>query len=194
MGAHRIRPELEHLAVSINDMRPHPDNPNNGDDDGLRESLQRTGQYRPIVLWTHDSEGIPVQPPVIIAGHTTQRAALSLGWDVIAAEPFHGSGDEARRVLLADNAYARRARMDMGLEVSVLQQLEDLTGTGYTDDDLAGLIAELDKPLSFGPDLDAPQPSLDSTQPKECPFCHERWRLAANGDVMRVVQDEQHRA
>lgn len=191
---HGIRPSIQHLAVPIENMRPHPENPNNGDDEGLVESLTVTGQYRAIVLWTQDGDGQPIDPPFIIAGHTTQRAALELGWTHIAAEPFHGTGTEARRVMLADNAYARRARMDIGMEVSLLQELEDLAGTGVTDDDLARMVAELDKPLTFDPDYDGVQPSLDATQPKECPFCHERWRLGANGDVLRVVQDEQHRA
>lgn len=169
-GRHNIRQALWPFAVPIGDMAPHPDNPNNGDDEGLEESLLTSGQFRCILQWVELPDGEPVNPPLILAGHTTQRAALALRWDMIAAEPFIGTPDEALVAMLADNGYARRARMDPGLEVAALQSLESLVGTSYVEDDLARLAAKLDRPLVLPPE---PQ-HTGGEGGRQCPDCGHR--------------------
>lgn len=167
---HNIRPELESLAVGIDALREHPDNPSNGDDDAVMESLRISGQYRPVVVHRQTGE--------IIAGNTTWRAAKELGWTHIAATVVD-TDDRATalRMMLADNRIAQRARMDEGQLLAVLNELDGLAGsvggTGYEPDDVAALIAAVDKPLTFRPEDDDGQPSLDALTPNNvaCPGC-----------------------
>jgi hypothetical protein len=101
-GRHNIRPELWPLARPIDSIAPHPDNANNGDDDVVAESLRVNGQYRAVTVWDELPDGTRLDPPLLLAGHTTQRAALAEGWQQLAAESFVGSAEEATRVLLVD--------------------------------------------------------------------------------------------
>lgn len=152
---HQVRPELvdQGLLVPIDLLTPYPDNPNNGDTEALAESLQVNGQYRPVVSWRqpgHDTE-------VILAGNTTYAAAMGLGWTGIARTYITADTEqEARRILLADNRYARLARMDEAQELALLFGLDDLAGTGYTDDGLAELARIVDGLPDLPLDLPAP--------------------------------------
>jgi ParB-like chromosome segregation protein Spo0J len=128
--------------VPLADVQQHPDNPNNGDIEQIAESLQRFGQYRPIVV--QESTGW------ILAGNHTYAAALSLGWTQIQAAYVDVDEPTATRILLADNRIAELALRDNGELLSVLQSLDgDLTGTGYSDKDLDDLVN-----LLAPPDLD----------------------------------------
>lgn len=126
-------------TVAITALTPHPDNPNHGDVDAIAQSLTEHGQYRPIVI---------NQDGVILAGHHVARAAQQLGWTDVRVERLQVTEQQARKILLADN---RIADLGPGLDdtalLALLQQLDgDLTGTGYTDDDLDNLIAAVTPP------------------------------------------------
>lgn len=162
---HGVRPELveQGLLVPIDTLTPHPDNPNNGDVDAIALSLETSGQYRPIATWRRPEGG----PEVILAGNTTYAAAMLLGWTGMARTYIVADTEqEARRILLADNRYARLARMDQAQELALLRDMDDLTGTGYYPDDvddLAATVAALESmPLDPGgaPDTGEAGPSL----------------------------------
>lgn len=142
-GRHNIRPELWALAVPIDTLTPHPRNPNDGDPEAIAESLTINGQYRPIVVWRR-----PDGPGVILAGNTTYAAAMSLDWQQLArTEVVADTEAEATRILLADNRYARLARMNIAEEIALLQELDALgmmPGTGSDQDDLDDLLAAAD--------------------------------------------------
>jgi ParB-like chromosome segregation protein Spo0J len=141
---HNVRPELAALLVPIDRLRPHPDNPNNGDTDAIVESLRRNGLYRPVVAWRQ-----PDGTGVILAGNHTYAAALSLHWTHLAATWVDADDpDDARRIMLADNRYAQLARMDDGALAELLQSLDTLDGTGYTDPDLDRILARVDRPYT----------------------------------------------
>lgn len=141
MTYHRIRPELAHLTIDIDSIRPNPDNPNSGDVDIVAESLALNGQYLPILVDT--------ETRTILAGHTRWTAALSLGWTHIAAVLLTTEGWEGARILLADNRTGQRARMDEGLLLAALGALPDLSGTGYDRDDVSRLERLVSAPLVF---------------------------------------------
>lgn len=157
---HGIRPEIAHLAVPIDQLTPDPENPNDGDVEAIADSLRRHGQYRPHVAWVR-----PEGPDVMLAGNTTYAAALSLGWTHLAVTPLVAdTRDEAVRIMLGDNRYARLGRMNTAQEVELLQGLPDLAGTGYVDADLADLLRELDRAAvsPIAPDVD-PDPGARRT-------------------------------
>ena len=136
---------LQTVQRPVADLRPHPDNPNNGDIDAIALSLRTNGQYRPIVVTTDGT---------ILAGNHTWMAAASLGWQDIAVVTLDVPPDspDALRVMAADNRTAELGRTDDGLLHALLQRidtLDSLVGTGYNESDLEALAH-----LAGAPDLD----------------------------------------
>ena len=133
-----IRKELEHLAISIDEIHTHPSNVRQGDVGAICESLKAHGQYRAIVFQKSTGR--------ILAGNHTWKAAKALGWTQIAATPVICDDQQALRILLADNKANDLATYDEPELVELLKQLADtdegLLGTLFDEDELDSLIAD----------------------------------------------------
>jgi DNA modification methylase len=133
-----IRKELEHLAISIDEIHTHPSNVRQGDVGAICESLKAHGQYRAIVFQKSTGR--------ILAGNHTWKAAKALGWTQIAATPVVCDDQQALRILLADNKANDLATYDEPELVELLKQLADteegLLGTLFDEDELDSLIAD----------------------------------------------------
>lgn len=144
-AATKIPPTLDALAVPISQLTPRKGNPRRGDIDSIAESLQRHGQYRPIVVNTRTNE--------VLAGNHTMAAASKLGWADIAATFVDVDEDQAARIVLADNRTADRGDYDNAALFHMLQALDnDYMGTGYDDDDMSRLEALNALPPDWQPD------------------------------------------
>jgi ParB-like chromosome segregation protein Spo0J len=128
----QIPESLQALAIDIDSITTWPRNYNNGDVEAIKESLARSGQYRPIVVWRRTMQ--------ILAGNHTYMAAVELGWKQIAATFVDGDDETATRIGIADNRIPQLARPDNGLLLELLQELPDLDGTGYNEESLNDLI------------------------------------------------------
>jgi hypothetical protein len=142
--------DLKTAWVDTKHLRPHPRNARNGDIDAIAESLRVNGQYRPIVLAADGT---------ILAGNHTYMAAMSLGWEQIAAVrvDVDPESPDALRIMLADNRTADLGNYDDGLLAQLLTDLDDATGllgSGYTDDDLADLLTLINTPADGQTDPD----------------------------------------
>jgi hypothetical protein len=126
----RVPESLEQLAVPVAELRLCERNPRRGDTRAIRESLERNGQYRPIVVNRRTME--------VLAGNHTLRAAIELGWEEIAATFVDVDDEQARRIVLVDNRTNDLAGYDTALLAELLEELPDLEGTGY---DLAAVDA-----------------------------------------------------
>ena len=133
-----IREELQHLAIDIDSLHPHPRNVRQGDVGAISESLRIHGQYRTIVYQQSTNR--------ILAGNHTWKAAKALGWKQIAATPIICDDDQALRILLADNKANDLASYDDKELLELLKELADTTaeleGTLFDGDELDALIAE----------------------------------------------------
>src|SRR5215210_2375262 len=76
-------------------LRPHPENPRRGDVEAIRHSLERHGQYRPLVVNRPTME--------VLCGNHTLRAARELGFSEIPVAFVSVDEEQARRILLVDN-------------------------------------------------------------------------------------------
>jgi ParB-like chromosome segregation protein Spo0J len=135
-----ISQELEGMAVPLQELVTHPGNPRRGSIDTIKQSLQRFGQVRPIVV--HEGDG------VILAGNHTFLAASELGWDKIAVVMVDLPEDEATAYMLMDNRSGDMATWDdVGLAevLADLHSKDMLDATGFTLDDLEDLQAALDQ-------------------------------------------------
>jgi hypothetical protein len=137
---------LEQLSVPISGLTPYGQNPRRGNLQVIVDSLERHGQYRPIVVRAGTNE--------VLAGNHTLMAAQELGWSEIAATFVDVSDDEAARIVLVDNRATDLGSYDHALLLDLLGELAEsdakLLGTGYTDDDLDALAHLWGDP----PDLD----------------------------------------
>ena len=141
----RIEPSLQHLLVDIDSLHQHPDNPNNGDLDGLIESIRVNGFYSPIVVDAHGE---------VIAGNHRYQAMISLGEPQIPAIRLNVDREQALRILLVDNKITRDGSDDTGLLMQLLEELQNtelgLIGTGWDVDEAALLALEGSEGLDFG--------------------------------------------
>ena len=134
--AHGIPESLLPLAVPVGDLVPYGKNPRRGDVALIRRSLERDGQYRPIVARKGSGE--------ILAGNHTYAAAVELGWSHIAVGWVECDDAKARRIVLNDNATADAASYD---DRELLELLEEanadggLDGTGFVVDELDAMRA-----------------------------------------------------
>lgn len=136
--------ELQVQRVPIDSVTEHPDNARRGDLDVIRESLRTHGQYVPIVVQLSTGH--------VIKGNHTHRAAKAEGRTDIDVVFVDVDDDQAKRIMVMDNRASDRAEDDPAQLANLLQSLGgDLTGTGYSADDLTSLLATLDPAPSTDP-------------------------------------------
>lgn len=135
----RFSRSLIPLLVPIDQVTPHPDNPNQGDDAVVEESVRVNGF---VTACTADA-----RTGHMIAGHTRLRVLKKLGAThipIIWEEDWDEMG--AKRYLVGDNASARRAVMDEAALLELLGQLHDtelgLEGTSVSEDQYEAMMLE----------------------------------------------------
>lgn len=125
--------------VKLGELRPYPGNARRGDVDAIASSLEAHGQFRPLIV--QRSTGY------VLGGNHTLQAAQRLGWPSVQVTYLDVDDDAAKRIVLADNrthdlgdGYDDRALADLLASID-----GDLTGTGFSFDDLDDLLAKLDE-------------------------------------------------
>lgn len=153
-------------TVSVDSLRPHPRNVNQGDVGAIHESITANGFYGVVVAQKSSGH--------ILAGSHRWQAARQAGLTDIPVTWVDVDDSAALRIMLADNRTARLGHDDEAALAELLQELvEDggLEGSAYTGDDLDQLLADLNP--DFQP-VDEEPPRLDQKKPIECPSCgHE---------------------
>lgn len=123
---------LEPFLVAIEELVPFPENPSVEDHvPDIAKSLRRWGQVRPILTWGNAPEhGLPAH--TIVGGHHVWRAAQLREWTHVAAIPAtFESYQEALAYLAADNLLTQRTGRHLLDQLSLLEEVEDKTGTGW---------------------------------------------------------------
>lgn len=125
--------ELTH----VDKLSTHPANPRRGDVDQLASSIEANGFYGAVVAQRSTGH--------VLAGNHRLLAARERGILELPVIWLDVDDDRAARILLVDNRSNDVASYDEAQLVELLQELDgDLTGTGYSDDDLLKLMSELD--------------------------------------------------
>lgn len=130
-------------TIALDRLIPYARNSRTHSDEQVAQvaaSIREFGFTNPVLI---DGEG------GIIAGHGRVMAARKLGLaDVPCIRLAHLSDAQKRAYIIADNKLALNAGWDdkmLALEFADLQALDfDLALTGFADDDIAELLAELD--------------------------------------------------
>lgn len=129
---------LEVTSLLLDDLASFHKNPRIGDVPAIAASLDKLGQYKPIVVNAGRLTGRPFE---VLAGNHTLKAARSLGWASLDAVVVDVDEDTAARIVAADNRTADLGSYDDELLAELLAGIDDLEGTGYSDRDLAALLA-----------------------------------------------------
>ena len=132
----RIALALQALAVPIESVTLHPNNPRVGDVEAVAASLKRFGQLRPVVVQASTS--------YVVAGNHLLRAARSLGWTKLAVVIVDIDDATATAYMLADNRTSDLGGYDERLLAAILAEAaaaDNLAATGYDADDVAALVA-----------------------------------------------------
>lgn len=122
--------------VPARSIKPHPHNPNRGDVEAIRESIQAHGFYGHVVVQQETRR--------ILVGEHRWRAALEEGADQVPVLWVNVDDQEAEKILLVDNRTAELAKRDKDALVDVLSALleqdEGTVGTGYTQAEAEAIV------------------------------------------------------
>lgn len=135
---------VKQADVPVDELKPHPDNPNRGSVKDIGTSLEEFGQFRSIVA---------LEDGTILAGHHVWEATKRIGKETIRVDYIAVENDaEARKIMLADNRLADLGLgPDLDLLLENLEKLDgDLMGTGFDTE----YIQMLEEATAGAPDLD----------------------------------------
>lgn len=131
-----IAADLRPLAVPLATLRPDPDNARVGHDiPGLTQALNQYGQR--VALVVNRSQGNKIEK-----GNGTYRAAVSLGWQHIAAVFVEDDPQTATGFSLADNRLSAAGRFDETTLARLLAEHGEQRPPGFTDSEVRALIAK----------------------------------------------------
>jgi len=132
-----IEESLWNLVVPIETLRGMKNNPRKHEEESteaIKASLHIFKQQKPVVV-SSDNE--------VIAGNGTLEAAIALGWEFIAASRTSLSADEAKAYAIADNRTQEKSEFDFDIVRDIFKSLDgvlDKTSTGFSDDEVAGIM------------------------------------------------------
>jgi hypothetical protein len=179
---------MEIKEVALITLKPYPNNPRKGNIDLIAESLKTYGQYKPITVNKRTNE--------ILAGNHTYQAALKLGWPTIAATYVDVDANTAAKIVLMDNRTSDAGSYDDGALFGLLDSLDDINITGYTDKDLRELKELFDAPETtlrntvMGKTLHEWQESLNSRTTRIIMFDYEKARYVWVAEKLEQFRDE----
>ncbi len=197
-GKAYAHPDLERLLVPIDSIKPHPDNPRNGDQATITGSVRDNGLYRPAYVQRSTGH--------ILAGNHTTAAVLALGGTQMPVIHLDVDDAEARKILLVDNRAADLGRYDEGLLLQLLRELDDaddFTGSGYDATDMQELADSLAaaESESLGDDADNRAPTTSEMlevadvtwgEPRHQPKHGQVWSVGPHLLVIAKVSAEHH--
>ena len=167
--------------VPLDQLTPFPGNARRGKVEVIKESIEKNGQYRSLVV-----REIKDGPLIVLAGNHTMTAVDELGGSKVRCEIIECDDETARRINLVDNRSNDLAEDDDEALAALMRELQDgAEGTGFTAKELAAYTEEPEIP-AFEPELVEQQPRLDQSATRECPSCGHVWRVNASGDPVEA--------
>lgn len=154
----------------ISELKFYPGNARRGDIDLIAESLEKLGQYKPIVVNTDGT---------ILAGNHTVMAAQRLGWETIDVHRVDVDDDTAKRIVIVDNKANDQSTYDVEDLVNLLTELPTLEATGFTRDEVDQLLESLDDIDAEIPDRPAEPTPEGFNLLVECENAEEQARIKA---------------
>lgn len=127
----------ETKTVPIDSIQPHPQNVHEAQAAPLAESITANGFYGSVI--------VQVSTRFIIVGSHRWREAKQAGATEIPATFIDVDDTAAIRIMLADNRTGQLGSDNTDALAGLLENFDDLIGTGFSDGDLAALLSETNK-------------------------------------------------
>lgn len=144
--------------TDVGKLTTYAKNPRVGNIDLIAESLEKTGQYRPILVNERDMQ--------VLAGNHTYLAARKLGWTHVYASFVDVDDEVAKRIVLADNKTADAGTYDESILAELLASLPDVSGTGFNQEEMDALLSsigtDIEQQVAGVDDLSADVDSTDT--------------------------------
>lgn len=123
-GVEVLKPGGQWYAeVPIDSIQPHPDNPNTGDVEMIRESIRANEFYGTCTVQASSGR--------ILVGEHRWRAAKLEGLDTIPVTYRDCDDHTAIRIMLVDNETGRAGSVDPDAADTLLRTLGTVEGTGF---------------------------------------------------------------
>ena len=135
--------QLAYEKLPVDSLSTFDGNPRQGSVEQIAKSLEKHGQYRPIVVNLGSETG---RGREVLAGNHTLLAARALGWSHVDACLVDVDDATAKSIVAADNKLADLGGYDDLALFTLLDSLDDLAGTGYGVSDLEKLRQDLFPP------------------------------------------------
>jgi ParB-like chromosome segregation protein Spo0J len=123
-------------TVAMDAIRPYPGNARLGNRKVIGTSLSELGQYKPIIVQRSTGH--------ILVGNNTYLTAQDQGWREIAVQWVDVDDVRAREINLIDNRSNDLAGYDETLLLQLLEDVPDLSVTGYAEEDVEALLRATD--------------------------------------------------
>ena len=132
--------------MQVSELRGYHKNPRRGNVKLIQESLEGLGQYRSIVVnkGTHTGRA----NEVLVGNHTFQ-AAKANGLTELECKVVDVDDQTAAKIVLADNRTSDSGTYDDEALLDLLESLDELDYTGYTDSDVDDLLVSLEPPMEL---------------------------------------------
>lgn len=177
-----------HAQYPLTDLNRFHKNARRGDVEAIMGSIVANGVYRPIYVNKGTYTGRPLE---VLAGNHTLEAMRRLAeqnpedprWQTVDVWEVDVDDQRAAKIVLADNRTAELGDYNDETLLDILQDLPDLTGTGYTDNDLADLIASMTGEELEPEDDPTPNPYEDfiTIRMQLPPHLAQQWLALSNG-------------
>lgn len=157
-------PELQ--KTPIKNLNLYKNNPRTSNIHAIKQSIINNGQFRPPIVNKGTYTG---RPNEILGGNHFVQACRELAPDhpeleTIDTYVIDVDDDQAKRIVLADNRTADLGDYDNELLMELLAEVPDLTGTGYTDDDVNMLMEGIESDGAV--DWDSAMDALPGDEPQ----------------------------
>jgi hypothetical protein len=126
--------------VDVDSLVEFPDNPRTSNLDGIKESIKKHGQYRPLTVNKNNNQ--------ILTGNHTWLAMKELGIKQCSVMFVEVDDLTAKKIVLVDNRANELATYDKEIMVDLLtefMELGKLLGTGYSADEVDDILAGFDE-------------------------------------------------
>lgn len=127
-------------SVDPSTLNAYYRNPRQGDVDAIAEAVDALGQYKPIVVNRGTVTG---RPNEILAGNHTHQAITRLRRKSIDVVWVDVDEDTAKKIVLADNRTGDLAGYDNDALFALLQSLDTLDGSGFSQGDYDSILSDL---------------------------------------------------
>lgn len=150
--------EQEYQLVDVAKLKPHPENPRQGDESVIEESIETNGFFGAVLAQRSSSH--------ILVGNHRWKVAREKGATVIPVLWVDVDDDRARRIMLVENASNDAAGYDSQRLADVLRLLAETesghAGTGFGADQVAEILSAAEIPEQLSDVDDAPDYDEDA--------------------------------